>query len=211
VPLTALPQLGLVRDRLRRWFGKRAVAQLDRALMENDFESIFELIQRVYLGSATSAYGIQGEIAAVPAVDEAFFTKLARAAQEFAARATRLSAGTDLLPPAVQEQYGDLMVDQALAQGHEEGAWQGALRADPPLGWKVWTRIYEAKEPRDWHDALEGSTIARNAKYVLPGGPNEGAEVHGPHDWRSVKDAAEWIHCGHSLIYTPYADWGDLG
>jgi len=101
-----------------------------------------------------------------------------------------------------------LTVRAGVRGGWADGAKEAADEAG--AGFKTWVRVWPVKEPRDWHDALEGKTIPVNAKFVLPGGPNVGKEVEAPHDWKSVPDPAEWINCGHAVVYTPHARMRDL-
>jgi len=71
---------------------------------------------------------------------------------------------------------------------------------------KTWVRIHAIKRPedaRDWHVALEGATVDDEEMFQLPGGPNAGALVRGPHDWDSIDDPAEWMNCQHGCIYVP--------
>lgn len=208
--LTSLPAIGQLRDRIRDWFGNRAVRQLDRAIRAGDYDTVFELIQRSYLGSAASAFDLHGEFVDLEPFDTERLAEFGRAAERYAAAATRRSAGGVLLPPEVQEQYADLIVDESIATGYEYGARQAAVHSEEPLEWKTWTRIFPAKVPRDWHDQLNGHTIERNAMFTLPGGDNVGQECNGPHAWEDVDDPGEWINCGHALIYTPAADWTDV-
>lgn len=209
MPLRTLPFLGRLRDRLLQVFGARAVAQLNRAVAAGDFDTMRELMSRVYLASATSAYGMHGDLMTLPDMNAERLAEFGRAAETFGGRAARRARGAPLLSPAWQEAYPDMMIDAGLAQGYEYGAKQAAVHAGEE-GWKTWTRIWPAKKPRDWHNALEGVTIERRADFQMPGGPNQGAECEGPHDWSKIDDPAEWMHCGHALVYTPAADWTDV-
>ncbi len=101
-----------------------------------------------------------------------------------------------------------LAVRAGVRGGWAEGAREAAEEAG--AGFKTWIRTWPAKEPRDWHDALEGKTIPANALFTLPGGPNIGAKVEAPHDWQRLPDPAEWINCGHAVVYTPHARLRDL-
>ena len=111
-------------------------------------------------------------------------------------------------PPVSPRLYVDLVADIAVRRGWSEGAEAAAKEAGAL--WKTWVRVYPVRHPRDWHAALEGRTIPEKAKFVLPGGPNMGKRVDAPHDWDSVPDPAEWINCGHAVIYTPQATWGEV-
>ena len=101
-----------------------------------------------------------------------------------------------------------LVVRAGVRGGWTEGAREAAQEAG--AGFKTWVRTWPAKEPRDWHDALEGKTVPAKMLFTLPGGPNAGAKVEAPHDWRRVPDPGEWINCGHAVIYTPHARVRDL-
>ena len=101
-----------------------------------------------------------------------------------------------------------LVVRAGVRGGWAEGAREAAQEAG--AGFKTWVRTWPAKEPRDWHDALEGKTIPAKMLFTLPGGPNAGRQVEAPHDWARLPDPAEWINCGHAVIYTPHARMRDL-
>lgn len=111
-------------------------------------------------------------------------------------------------PPISPRLYVDLVADIAVRRGWGEGA-QAAAKEAGAL-WKTWVRVYPVRHPRDWHTALEGRTIPERAKFTLPGGPNAGRKVDAPHDWDSVPDPAEWMNCGHAVIYTPEATWKEV-
>lgn len=105
--------------------------------------------------------------------------------------------------------YVRLIADVATRQGWSQGAREAGRRGG--ARWKTWVRVYPVRHPRDWHQALEGKTIPEDALFVLPGGPNMGKRVYAPHDWDRVQDPAEWVNCGHAVIYTSHATWKDLG
>lgn len=104
--------------------------------------------------------------------------------------------------------YVRLIADVATRRGFSEGAEAAAREAG--AAWKVWVRVYPARHSRDWHAALEGKTVLEREKFVLPGGPNAGRRVDAPHDWDAVPDPAEWVNCGHAVIYVPSATWRDV-
>lgn len=95
--------------------------------------------------------------------------------------------------------YARMAATAGVKQGYSVGA-----RAAGDAGGathKVWIRIYPHRQHRDWHDVLEGRRIPRDDLYILPGGPNMGARVTGPHDWDRVPSAREWLNCGHAVVY----------
>lgn len=104
--------------------------------------------------------------------------------------------------------YVRLIADVATRRGWSQGAREAGRRGG--ARWKVWVRVYPAKHPRDWHAALEGQTLPETDLFILPGGPNAGKRVSAPHDWDRVPDPAEWVNCGHAVIYVPHAQWKDL-
>lgn len=211
MPVDTIPALGRLRDRLRDLFGGRQLSALDRAVRSGDALGVFDLLRRLYLGSAVSAYDVHGEWLTLPRLDEVRLAEFTREAERWAAQMAQRAQAVPEMSPAWQDAYPEMAADQGLGQGYEYGARQAAVHsADKELGWKTWTRIYPVKKPRSWHDALNGKTIARTAKFVMPGGPNPGAECDGPYDWGGLDSAAEWIHCGHALVYTPEAEWADI-
>jgi hypothetical protein len=110
-----------------------------------------------------------------------------------------------LEPPA----YLNLLAGITVRAGYHGGAEAAGAAGNAPF--KMWIRSYSGRgEHRHWHDALNGATLPTNKPFVLPGGPNPGARVDGPHDWDSLPDPAEWANCGHALIYVPNATREDV-
>jgi len=105
--------------------------------------------------------------------------------------------------------YVNLLAGITVRAGYQSGA-EAAGKAGG-AEYKMWIRAYSGGgEHRHWHDNLNGATIPKAAKFVLASGPNPGAKVDGPHDWQSLPSAAEWVNCGHSIIYVPNATREDL-
>lgn len=69
------------------------------------------------------------------------------------------------------------------------------------LEWKEWVRVWPRDTHRDHHDAMEGTTIPVDEKFVIPFGPNAGARVYGPRAWDDLPSVGEWINCGHALRF----------
>ena len=63
--------------------------------------------------------------------------------------------------------------------------------------YKTWVRAWARKERRP-HSNLEGLTIQIDKLFFLPSGRG----CYGPRDWDAVPDPAEWVYCGHALMYT---------
>lgn len=95
------------------------------------------------------------------------------------------------------EQYARAQVRQAQWTGQDDGSEATAGFASAET--KVWVRAWARTDHRDWHDDMEGTAIQAEELFVLPGGPNAGAEVQRPRDWNRVRDPREWMNCGHAL------------
>jgi hypothetical protein len=114
--------------------------------------------------------------------------------------------GQSPLEPAA---YLNMLAGIAVRAGYHGGAEAAAAAGEAKF--KMWIRSYSGpSEHRHWHDALNGATVPRDAKFVLSAGPDPGAEVNGPHDWASLPSAAQWVNCGHALIYVPAATREDV-
>jgi hypothetical protein len=117
-----------------------------------------------------------------------------------------LGRGESPIEPAA---YLNLLAGITVRAGYHGGA-EAAGEAGGAR-FKMWIRSYSGRgEHRHWHDALNGATIPAGAKFILPGGPNAGTKVDGPHDWDSLPDPADWANCGHALIYVPDATREDV-
>lgn len=206
--VVALPSLGALRDWIRSRFGKRGLEDLERALRTGDAEAIRDLAARPFVASAVLGYYAEQELLELADLSPDLARAIAEAAGLFAQEvAHRAALAVRALPAGVMPQFADLVLTQGLAQGFELGTARAAAAApaDVPLV-KTWVRIHALKNPKDarpWHEALEGSAIDDEEMFRLPGGPNAGALVKGPHDWDSVDDPAEWMNCQHGMIYTP--------
>lgn len=99
--------------------------------------------------------------------------------------------------------YVRMMAGVSVHAGYQGGAAAAGEAGDAKF--KMWIRSYSGSRRRDWHDALNGATVPRDTKFVLSGGPNPGARVDGPHDWANLPSSAQWVNCGHALIYVPDA------
>lgn len=102
--------------------------------------------------------------------------------------------------PLTPEAYIRLLAGVTVRNGWQRGGEEAAAEGEAEF--KQWIRAYPTKERREWHDRLNGTALPRGEKFVLPGGPNAGRSVDGPHDWKSVSDPREHINCGHAVIYT---------
>jgi len=104
-----------------------------------------------------------------------------------------------------------IFIDKATANASRKAFDDGMKNAadDLEATFKTWVRTRAVKTPRA-HSSLEGMTLPVGEAFILPGdSPNAGAEVYGPRD--DVDDwGAEWINCGHGLVYSREVIQGDL-
>lgn len=141
--------------------------------------------------------------------DNASLEKLLAEAGEYAGRVeTRALAVFAKEQPLTPKTYIRLLAAVTVRHGWTKGGEAAAEAGDARF--KQWIRAYPTKQRRDWHDRLNGTSLPLDVKFVLPGGPNVGRLVDGPHDWDSLPDAREHINCGHGLIYTREASIGGL-
>ena len=91
------------------------------------------------------------------------------------------------------------MLTRARATAERQTVGLEVVADEAKLGYKTWVRIYPVKEPRRWHQALEGRTIPRDALFTLG---LTGQQCRYPHDWEMVPEPGEWMNCGHSVVYT---------
>lgn len=199
----------LGRDRARLRARLRKAAATARAAAAQDDAAVRADLAAANLAAALLGWGIHGEwIPRLDAPSAPTLAELLRGARVFAQRSARgLEAIVEMHPsPDDLLHAAELALDAGIGQGYEHGAHAAAVAV--AIGYKTWVRITPVKEPRDWHtDGLEGVTIERDALFTLPGGPNKGMTVLGPHDFDSLvmqggNGAAEWYNCGHALIYT---------
>jgi hypothetical protein len=202
-----LPKIGDEVDRiLEQLLKKRYDAVLNRwkrELARGRLISLYEFVIEGYGRGALASWAMHARwlagIGEIPAKET--LLELRRQAGRFAetvetrALAIFRQAGSKFDPG----RYITLIAGVSLWNGFSAGAEAAGTEAGAQ--YKEWIRTYPAKHPRDWHDALEGAVIPVNRKFVLPGGPNAGKAVDGPHDWKSVRDPGEWLNCGHAIIY----------
>lgn len=211
-----LEQLGKIIRKLEERFeqeGRRDL--LDRLgvlLDRGEFAAVIAWAARMRLTSATVAWATHAVwlngLKAQPS--RARLERMTKRAIDWGGLvAVRFEAALTKERPGIQPRlWLKLAVRAGVRGGWAEGAREAAEEAG--AGFKTWVRTWPAKEPRDWHDALEGKTVPAKMLFTLPGGPNAGAKVEAPHDWRRVTDPGEWINCGHAVIYTPHARVRDL-
>lgn len=97
--------------------------------------------------------------------------------------------------PAAAARQLDLIMRTAAQRALDTASYHAAL--DAGAGRKTWVRMGSVREPRP-HSSLEGVTIPIDAMFTLPGGER----VNGPRDGNVGDWAAEWMNCGHGLIYS---------
>lgn len=88
---------------------------------------------------------------------------------------------------------------QAVWNGHDQEAAAVATLAEAEF--KTWVRAWPRTKHRDYHDRLEGVTIPVDSAFIIPGGPDPGARVHGPRDWANAPSPGNWMNCGHALRF----------
>jgi len=210
-----LKKLGKILDReierLRRTGRVKVAERLLEMVRRGEYQALRAWAASGHLGAQLKAWALHATWLDLPnlpplSVQGLIVERALAFADDVVARVSAVY-GSDQ-PPISPKLYVDLMADVAVRKGWSEGAETAAKEAGAL--WKTWIRVYPVKHPRDWHAALEGQTIPERAKFVLPGGPNVGKRVDAPHDWDSVPDPAEWMNCGHAVIYTPAATWGDV-
>lgn len=210
-----LEKLGEILDReierLRRIGRVKVAERLLEMVRRGEYRALREWAASGHLGAQLKAWALHATWLNLPILPSLSLQKLLveRAttfADDVVARVSVVYGTGE--PPVSPKLYVDLIADVAVRRGWSEGAKAAAKEAGAL--WKTWIRVYPVKHPRDWHAALEGRTIPEKAKFTLPGGPNKGKKVDAPHDWDSVSDPAEWINCGHAVIYTPQATWKEV-
>jgi len=212
-----LAKLGEILDRLKRrgdLRARRLAERMAQMMKKGEWTALRELALRTHLDSQLTAWALHAtwlDLPFVPPIkaQELLLERSVTFGDTVVARAAAVlpEAGKGLrMDPRL---YLRLIVDVATRRGWTEGAEQAGREAGAMF--KTWVRVYPVKEPRDWHSALEGTTIPEKGKFTLPGGPNRGQKVDAPHDWDSVPDPREWVNCGHAVIYTRQATWRDLG
>jgi len=210
-----LEKLGRILDRTVQRMerkGRREIAErLKEMVRRGEFTALRKWAMTGHLGSQLKAWALHATWLDLPglppaAVQGELVERAVAFADDVVARVSAVYGTGE--PPISPRLYVRLVADVAARRGWSEGAEVAAEKGG--ARWKVWVRVYPVREPRDWHVALEGQTIPENVKFVLPGGPNAGQRVDAPHDWDAVPDPAEWINCGHAVIYTPHATWKDV-
>lgn len=201
-----LPRLGEIMDELIRRLRRRGrrIAEALLLMVERDnLEPLQAFAFRGHFISSMTGWTTQSLVLPIPSVPNVDIqAELARVADEWsrlvAARAAAVLGAAE--PPIAPRLYVDVIADIAVRRGFHVGAEVAAEEGRATR--KTWVRVYPVRHPRDWHAALEGTTIPITARFRLPGGPNMGAEVDGPHDWDSVPDPAEWVNCSHAVVYS---------
>ena len=210
-----LEKLGRILDRAIQRMerqGRRSVAErLMEMVRRGEFTALRQWAMTGFLGAELRAWALHATWLDLPglppaAVQGELVERAVAFADDVVARVSAVyGVGTSPLSPRI---YVRLVADVATRRGWSEGAEVAARKAE--ARWKTWIRVYPVREPRDWHVALEGQTIPETMKFTLPGGPNAGQRVDAPHDWDAVPDPAEWINCGHAVIYTLQATWREV-
>lgn len=189
-------------ERLRRR-GRRIAEALLLMVERGDLEPLRLFAFRGHWVSSMTGWTAQSLVLPVPTMPPTELqAALAEAADEWARLvvsrvASVMGAGE---PPISPRLYVDVIADIAVRRGWHVGASAAAEEAGARS--KTWVRVYPVRHPRDWHSALEGVTIPAGERFVLPGGPNAGRAVEGPHDWDSLPDPREWVNCGHAVVYS---------
>lgn len=210
-----LEKLGKILDReierLRRKGRAKVAERLLEIVRKGEFQALRAWAASGHLGAQLKAWALHATWLDLPilpplSVQGLIAERALAFADDVVARVSAVYGSGE--PPLSPRLYVDLVADVAVRRGWGEGAETAAKEAG--ARWKTWVRVYPVKHPRDWHTALEGRTIPEKAKFILPGGPNAGRKVDAPHDWDSVPDPAEWMNCGHAVIYTPHATWREV-
>lgn len=189
-------------ERLRR--RGRTIAEALLLMVERgDLEPLHFYAWRGHWIASMTGWSAQSLVIPIPTMPPTEIqAALAQAADEWARMVvSRVSAtlGQEK-PPIAPRLYVDVVADIAVRRGWHVGASAAAEEGDATR--KTWVRVYPVRHPRDWHAALEGTTIPASERFRLPGGPNAGRLVEGPHDWDSLPDPREWVNCGHAVIYS---------
>lgn len=210
-----LEKLGRILDRAIQRMERRGLHRVAEQLRDmarrGEYTALRQWAMSGFLGAEMRAWALHATWLDLPtlppaAVQGELVERAIAFANDVVARVSAVYGAGE--PPVSPRVYVRLVADVATRRGWSEGAEVAAEKGG--ARWKTWVRVYPVREPRDWHVALEGQTIPETAKYTLPGGPNAGQRVDAPHDWDSVPDPREWINCGHAVIYTPHATWGDV-
>jgi len=210
-----LEKLGRVLDRTIERMERRGRCEIAERLREmvrrGEFTALRKWAIAGHLGAQLKAWALHATWLDLPglpptAVQGELVERAIAFSDDVVARVSAVYGAGE--PPISPRLYVRLVADVAVRRGWSEGAEVAAREGG--ARWKTWVRVYPVREPRDWHVALEGQTIPERMKFPLPGGPNAGRRVDAPHDWDSVPDPAEWINCGHAVIYTPAATWKDV-
>lgn len=197
--------------RFERQGQRRMLARLQELVDSGRYDVIIRWAAALRIQAAAAAWAVHSSWLDIP--PKPYTKRLERIAQRSLAWgslvADRFVATLVKDEPKINPRlWLKLTVLAGVKQGWTDGASEAAEEAD--AGFKTWVRVFPVRQPRDWHDALEGKTVPRKMLFTLPFGPNAGAKVEAPHDWDRLPDPAEWINCGHGVIYTPHARRADL-
>jgi hypothetical protein len=122
--------------------------------------------------------------------------------QFVAARYMDIAAKRGGLTRAETTFWSKIAGEASLWRGQDESSRIIANQAEAEF--KTWIRAYAREDERE-HSSLEGVMIPVDTYFTLP----NGVKVWGPRDWSSFPSPAEWVNCGHALVYSRTAKRSD--
>lgn len=184
--------------------GQREVANRLQAMVDDgDLVILKRWVIANHYDAQLLAWGLHSNWLGIPMApgfgdDEVLARNSVRFANDVESR-VKVVFGSGEGSPVSPKVYVNMVSDVMTRYGYTSGARQAGRAGRAKQ--KTWVRAYPARNPRDWHDELIGTTIKVTEFFFLPGGPNAGALVEAPHDWDHLGDPAEWINCGHACVY----------
>jgi len=199
------PRLNNVFARLEKQVLSSGLYKRTRSLIAGGQHNVSNLMYTIFTTATLAGYAFQQEVFKQPsAITRAALEQWRDEATDYA-RARQSTAST-LLPSLVTASalyWLAIAAGQGMKQGFGNGQRSSADENDAQF--KTWVRTARRFEPRR-HSNLEGVTLPIDSLFRLP----NGSRVYQPHDWERYPNPAEWVHCGHGLIYTQTATRQDL-